>query len=380
MSNKHTNKIYKKWRDGIKKQKIDKPVGIIWYHDRLRSPSRTDFYKYLKANNDTNKIHWEIVTDTGEGEDIEKVMKVRGLDRVDLCIDGLGAYLGSYVSREYIMKHEIPVARTMPDVEVHKGEFGPAHHKFNSEVPVSFLILFWNKECTGPTERLRKYTEDLPAQEDAVFEHIMYGVDTTKYKGLEKKDIDVMAVYLAEAQNPWQKNRMRMNKVSDKYMNWWNNNVNAAHEISHLPPEGLNSEQKWILDKFKGQQMYSAFIDIEFYKYASWANRSKICLADTSSRDYMVMKYLEFGASGAMVMGEKPMGNDDLFNAQTMCVIDMERIEVDLPQQIEYYIKNETGAVEREKKALKVRQIIEDNYTLEHWRQRWENCCMKYVE
>ena len=100
-------------------------------------------------------------------------------------------------------------------------------------------------------------------------------------------------------------------------------------------------------------------------------NRSKVGLCDSSRRQYMTNKYLEFGSAGCGIIGELPFGYDELLK-DCMFPIDMERIPEELPKMIEYVFFDEQGKRDLHKKTGKLRKKIVEGYTLQHWMDKLE--------
>jgi hypothetical protein len=98
------------------------------------------------------------------------------------------------------------------------------------------------------------------------------------------------------------------------------------------------------------------------WPYEEGLRRSKICMADTASRNNMTAKYLEAAASGCLIMGDAPWGMDEVFNDDTMAILDYNNLEKDLTKQVEFYLSNPD---ERTKKAKKLQQIVNSSFTNE---------------
>ena len=89
--------------------------------------------------------------------------------------------------------------------------------------------------------------------------------------------------------------------------------------------------------------------------YNNLLSRSKIAMVDTSMRHYMTAKYLEAGTRGCLLMGDAPWGMEEVFNDETMAIIDYNNIEKDVPKQIEFYL---SSPAEREKKTNKLKEQL----------------------
>jgi glycosyltransferase involved in cell wall biosynthesis len=287
------------------------------------------------------KFNVQLATDTPVGISAEDVCKKRNCAPPSVVWDGFGSYSGMVRSYSWLKENNSKLVRTVGDVEVHTGEYGIGHPEFNSKVYVD--ALFWpGVEDTPAVNRCKAYTEDLITQEDAKYICIPFGVDTRKFRPNKDKDIDVIAVYMMESGSPWQQYRMAMAQV-------------------------LVAMMKDPMKKYKDLKFH---IGNEFYEhYPEFANRSKMALVDTSQRDYMTAKYLEYGASGALLIGDQPKGYEDWFNSSTMSVVDQERMAHELPAKILEYHEHED---ERIKKTEKMRKVIELEFSLPRIAERIE--------
>ena len=365
-------------RLGENRMKDDKPLAIIYTHPRLRSPSSFDQCKYLMQHG--KEFNWQIISDQATGTRLDKTVERWGLDTPALVWDQFGAYCGAFKSKEYIEKNNITYIRTVGDTEVHMGEMGHGHHEINTEMDVDALFFPVSPKCKPPIERLKDFTDYLPTQKDKPLICIPFGVDTRKHIPAKEKDIDIIGLYLAESGNPFQQNRIRMSKSMGTYINNNNQNVQAYIQTKKVPDDQLPEHDKMMKRIYADRRTLIGINDTVFHwRYVDFCNRSKVAMADTSKRDYMTNKYLEFGASGCLVIGEKPYGYDDLWNKDTMVEIDMLYIERDVPNALERIFWSDAGKEEMKKKTDKVRQIINRNYSLAHTMDKIEKAFKELI-
>lgn len=366
-------------------EKDDRPSLWIFYHDRFRSPTSTDLYKWMKKNSKLFQV--QLVTDTPPGISIEAVMDHRKIPKPDMVLDGFGAYTGILRSKDFIKQNGIKIVRTVADVEVHKGDFGAGHPNHNTDLFVDALYFPVSPDCKPPIDRLNEYREDLITQEDAQLICIPFGVDTDKFNPNREKDIDIMALYMAEKGNMFQMNRLRMNDTLDTWLNGnkhgWPGHNNILQEymmrVQAIKKEDLTPADQKIIDYAKHRKPVNVYMGTDFYRYPEICNRSKIGFADTSKRDYMTNKYLEIGASGAAIVGEIPYGYGNLFTKDTMFPVDMDMIETELPSVLDYILFNDKGVHEWHKKTRNMRQVILEEYTLERWSDKLESAFIKLL-
>ena len=363
--------------------KDDRPVVALYYHPRPRSPSSTDLYKYMRDN--SKQFRTILMTDTANGMTLEREMEKRNNGKApDIVMDGFGAWTGLLESNDYIQKNDVKVVRTVGDVEVHSGTFftGAGHHRHNTEVFCDALF-FPVSPTTPAVERLKYYTEDLLTQMDSKFICIPFGVDIEKHKPAVNKDIDVLACYVADVGNHFQDGRIKMKKALGE----WGTYINKCGEQYNgmKGQEGHEEQPYWPMLKRMFEGCWDHHMDFRigpnFYeKYADMCNRSKIALADTSGRNYMTNKYLEFGASECCVIGEVPIGYEDLLNDDTMIGLDMEDVELSLTKELDHFFFDEEGRKEAGTKARKLRNLIKKDYTIERTCEKVEKALMELLK
>ena len=112
-------------------------------------------------------------------------------------------------------------------------------------------------------------------------------------------------------------------------------------------------------------------------EYIARMSHSKWSVGDTSSRDYATAKYFEMGACQNALIGDKPLGYDDLFvHEETMIEIPrMDIEEVFVPKLLKYVTDDETG----KDISQKYHDRIVRNYTIDKIGKRYEKMYLEVI-
>jgi hypothetical protein len=103
----------------------------------------------------------------------------------------------------------------------------------------------------------------------------------------------------------------------------------------------------------------------------------KMIICETGMRKIMTAKYVEAAHAGCLIVGDRPEGEDHLFeDGVTFAEVDMENVEASLRSKILYYKKHEAerrAIVEEMKKRIK-------NYTTDNMMHKMEKILIENHE
>jgi glycosyltransferase involved in cell wall biosynthesis len=112
-----------------------------------------------------------------------------------------------------------------------------------------------------------------------------------------------------------------------------------------------------------------------FDQYRMLMKHSKIFLVDTAVEGGMTAKYVEAGLSGCLLMGEKPVGMDDIFiDEKTFIEINYDNLENDLEQNIRYFIEDDEWRADM---VENMKEKMLEHFTLEVVVQQFEEAVLK---
>jgi hypothetical protein len=304
---------------------MKKPVVLIYYAPRIRSPTSTELYDYLESN--CKDIVVKCVRDTPVGVPIQRIAETyfNGVPP-DIVFDGFGAAMGSVVSWEYIKENKIGLVRTVGDVESQYPEHispGNANMaEFNAVCEPDILFV------PGPgknsyTNKIKNVKRTLITLANAEIVNMPMPVSSELFDPKETVK-DIAFSFVCTVSNPAQFG--------------YHLNRERIYQTLKRHPE---------LNKVLG-----AIYERE--PYVDTLKRTKIFVAETSMRGALVYKYIEAALAGCLLIAEKPQGVDDLFvNGETFVQLDMKDIETDLPKKIDYYLKHDKERVEIANKMMK---------------------------
>jgi len=341
---------------------------FIFNHPHFRSQSVISTYRYLR-DNPTNKMRTYVFADypmipadlksTYDEMSVPLAMKLAGLKEPPDAVLGGARQMGAIVnSRDYIKEHDIKSIYTIQDTEYQFGTVRPENELSalnNTQVDWTALLVQNPKECTPFTERILWATEDMPMLKNKPLEYIPFGVDTDRFcppTPWTDKNIDVMAVYTMSDSNVFQVPRkfiaQKVAELSvDQYLHpQTGKKMSGVMVLNKVQPEKSMFKQ--------GEKYYDFRVGVLPLpdKYADLMNHTWISFADTSSRDYTTAKYYELGASGAMIIGEKPVGSDYLFeDGKTFIELDMDNLERDAETKIMEWVRQRK---ERQDEIIKI--------------------------
>lgn len=183
------------------------------------------------------------------------------------------------------------------------------------------------------TQELHSFAKNFLNTKDTRLFHVPWGITPESYPDLNKhRDIEVLHAMTADGF-------------------WYNRYRGAMFDILHnLGKAGIVKE---IMTGYRNPQN-GAYSGIYGQAYKEAMQRSKIMLVDTSQRHWMTAKYLEGALSGALLMGDAPWGMDDIFNDDTMAILDYDNLEQDMTKQIKFYLSHDKDRIERTKKLKKL--------------------------
>lgn len=306
----------------------EKPRLLVLYGQRDRSNMAVSTYWYMKRNQDELPFETHIAQDVPGGTNLKRWCD-RFLDEYPThIIGGLGCDYGSFSTPEnwdFIEKNEIKTVFQIGDLT----QFieSPPAVVMNAVSPWDALwVVSTGCQEVEANSRIHEHVKmhDMLSDTKVIYHPWSFDPDMW-FDANMPRDTDVFFSMTIDG-NWFSRDRARMynglNPLRKKCKVW----------------SGLIEKNNWI------------GIHGKPYREGLW--RSKICMVDTAMRNNMTAKYLEAGASGCLLMGDAPWGMEDVFNDDTMCILDYNNMEFDLEKQIDYYLKN-PGEVLNKTNAMK---------------------------
>ena len=317
----------------------DKPLGVLYFSFRKRSPNFTRMYHMMAGGN--YPIQWHLVYDdvTASGRPLGQIIQEElGGRAPDFIFDGFGAGNGSLSSADWVNNHahNITLIRTVGDPDTHNSIY-PNHDKF---LKTDYFYIPWPKGCWG-TETIKDHMKLYDKQRNAKLIFIPSVIDKMVHYDIDlDREIDVG--YYGTIDMP-------MDPQSGK-VGW------KKHE---------NRREMYIAAAKYAEEHGKAFMGDNVYDqgYINMLNRTKIHLVDTAMTGIMVDKYMEAASCGCLLMGEKPQGLDEYFiDGETFVEIKMHRISSELPKKLQYYLNHEE---ERNKIARRMQKIVHKHFNMD---------------
>ena len=249
-----------------------KPVMLLMDRPRERSPLLTQFYGYLARADGM----FRIVRDNRTDMPLKDIIEDRLDGPPDFVYWGFTPGTGLKRSAKYVKENNIKIICDVGDVEQFVGGYGPVVDNFR-ETGIDYLIARWpDVEGFHSSVDLREHVSKMPWLNRAEIIHVPWAIDPSLYYEGER-DIDASLVC---TMNPmW---------------HYHENRTLARYSLAGIPAN------------IRVGNWYGA-------EYLDILSRSKIFIVEGSGRNFLVQKYLEGAASGAMLMGEIPGTAQDVF-------------------------------------------------------------------
>jgi len=310
----------------LTKPRVKSPVAMDMYDHFLRPDGAFEAYKWL----DHAMYPLETVID-----------QYMGGKPPDIILAGFGCDYGTFANfqnAQYLKNNNIKLCFHVGDATNFLEE--PTCVSMHAVVKYDYL---WQPcaECPDMpiNQQLTRFKERFLNTKDTRLFFVPWGYDPDKYFDAGyRREISVMFAQTADA-FAYNCYRARMHDQLAKMAN------SGILPDCHLQPRNPQD------GKYYGMWGY-AYIDT--------LQRSKIMMVDTSQRHWMTAKYLEAAACGCLLMGDVPWGMEDVFNDDTMAVLDYDNLEQDMDRQIRYYLSHDKDRIE---KVTRLKKILEERFT-----------------
>lgn len=250
----------------------DKPTILIIDAERARDPLLIPYYNYLARLGGPLNIIWDRRVNTP----IEEIVKDRlGGVVPNYVYWGFSPGTGLTESSDYVKSNDISIIVSVGDVVQFVGDYKPISQNFE-KLHVKYLILHWRElEGYHLLEKIRAFMNKKKALEGSEIIYVPWGINPEMCKDCGfKRDIDVSQICTINCAT---------RKVTKEVIENMGDRINVR----------------------TGDWWGDEYIEILF--------RSKIFVVDGANRDFMVQKYIEGPACGAMLLGEIPSTARDIF-------------------------------------------------------------------
>ena len=284
-----------------------KPVILLMDFPRCRSPLLDQFYAYISRNNSPFKV----VRPSNQDDlhrPVEEVINEHLDGKLpDYIYWGFSTGSGLVKSKDYLLRN-----RGKVKIVIDPGDY----EQFVYEVPRSVVSNFepvWVDFITVRCRKIKGYRtmnlieEYIPTREwlkDAKIINIPWGLNPELYpeKNIER-DIDVSLVCTASGHFGYHDERLKAFDVMEEL----SNEINIVAR-TYCGPKLVSEEI--LCDSINPD---GTLVDMFGDDYLNILYRSKIFVVTGSGRDFMVQKYCEGPACGAMLLGEIPTPARDFF-------------------------------------------------------------------
>lgn len=322
---------------GVKKlKKKERPVVLLLYRYWPKSPASMDLYEKYTIESQLGHTKCEVVRDIDSeaGIDLEKyteqMLGGRPPDYLFIGLGSLQSTLRSPQNGKFIVREGIQPVMMIGDSTQFMGQ---AWGTVNSNIDWSILI---NPNSISPEvppmADMARWIQTHRSQQQAKLYGVPWGVDPVKYRdrGLDR-DIDVL--FMMTVTTTWELHQARIPML--RTVQQMANNKEISLTSGNINPQnGL-----WM------------GIHGDIYNEALQAHKMIIC--ETGMRKVMTAKYVEAAHAGCLIVGDKPGGEDELFeDGVTFAEVDMKNLVPSLREKIIYYKnhKKEREAVVEEMK------------------------------
>jgi glycosyltransferase involved in cell wall biosynthesis len=293
--------LYPPYEPESYKVKGDKPLMLILKTDAekhfdfngrqySKSPLADNFYKYLNG--------FEIVYETDPMVSVKEIVdKKLGGIKPDIVLYGYTYHYGILINPNYMKNNDIKFIFTIGDIECYEKQGLP--QMILSRIKCDYLL----SNLLGVTWELNNIKKRFG--QDSITIEMPWSIDPNKYQNRgQERDIDVSFICSFDDDSGFHTKRKLIKNIVDEIPNS-------------------------ITGNFYGEE----YIDI--------LNRSKIFVVEPSERGALVQKYLEASSCGAMLIGEIPWRDKEIFeDGVTIGNILYGYYDTFLKDKILYYLDN----------------------------------------
>jgi len=313
---------------------MQKPVILIIDKHRARSPLLSQYYNYISRPDGPLNI----IIDDRVDVPAETIIKERlGKIKPDYIYWGFTIGTSIMKSYDYINSNNIKIILDIGDIEEFTADSKIVSQNFE-KCKISFIIARWKRlDNYHSSYKLNRYIMKKEWLRDVKIIHVPWGINPDTYQDRKlKRDIDASLICTI-------------------YRNTHHRNRRIIKNILCNMDDKINIK----IDNIWGDE------------YINTLFRSKIFIVDGSKRDFMVQKYIEGPACGAMLLGEIPSTAKDIFVDKISIAEVKDYSKID--KQIMYYLEHDN---EREKIAKEGRRRIFEVCTLEKVVKGFENAIL----